>query len=112
MENPISWDPETSPEVMKQASIDNITQELDSQLHRFFSERLFKEQIKNWHQAYSHRGTGSTKIRAYEIKDIYNDAAPIPGEVPNSESSVFVKEIREILNQAISASNGKINSTV
>jgi hypothetical protein len=112
VENPMSWDPETSPEVMKQASIDNITQELDSQLHRFFSERLFKEQIKNWHQAYSHRGSGSTKIRAYEIKDIYNDAAPIPGEVPSSESSVFVKEIKKILKEAVTVGDGKINSLV
>jgi hypothetical protein len=112
VDNPISWDPDYAPDEMKQASIDNITQELNFQLHQFFSERLFKEQIKNWHQAYSHRGTGSTKIRAYEVKDIYNDAAPIPGEVPNSESSAFVKEIREILKEAVSVGGGKINGIV
>jgi hypothetical protein len=108
VENPISWEPDSSPDEMKQTAIDNITQELDYQLHRFFSKRLFNDKIKNWHQAYNHRGTGSTKVRAYEIKEIYHDAAPVPGEVPNSESSMFVKGIREILQKAIVTGNGKL----
>ena len=108
VENPITWEPVSSPDEMKQAAIDNITQELDTQLHKFFSRRLFKDKIKNWHRAYNHRGTGSTKVRASEIKDIYHDAAPVPGEVPNSESSIFVKEIRAILQKAITTGKGKL----
>jgi GTPase SAR1 family protein len=110
VENPIAWEPASSPDEMKQVAIDNITQELDAQLHKFFSKRLFKDKIKNWHQAYNHRGTGSTKVRASEIKNIYHDAAPVPGEVPNSESSEFVKKIREILQEAIATGNGKLRS--
>ena len=83
---------------------------LYSKLHELFSERLFREQIQNWHHAYSHRGTGSTRIRAYDVKDIYNDAAPIPGEVPNSESSAFIKEIRAILQESVGEGGGKLNS--
>jgi hypothetical protein len=109
-ETPIAWDPDHAPEEMKQASIDSISRELDSRLHQFFSEKLFIEQIQNWHNAYSHRGTGSTRIRAYDVKDIYNDAAPIPGEVPNSESSAFVKEIRSILQESINEGGGKLDS--
>jgi hypothetical protein len=108
VENPISWQSNSASEEMKQTAIDNITQELDSQLHQFFSKKLFEEKIKLWHDAYNHRGTGSTKVRAYEIKDIYNDVAPIPGEVPNTKSSVFVQEIRNILKEAIGAGNGKL----
>lgn len=110
IENPIDWDPDNAPDEMKQSSIDNINRELDFRLHQFFSERLFKEQIQNWHYAYSHRGTGSARIRAYDVKDIYNDAAPIPGEVPNSESSAFVKEIRAILQDSIREGGGKLDS--
>lgn len=108
IENPIDWDPNYAPDEMKQASIDSISRELDSRLHQFFSARLFIEQIQNWHQAYSHRGTGSTRIRAYDVKDIYNDVAPIPGEVPNTESIEFVKEIRDILQESIMEGGGKI----
>lgn len=110
VENPISWDPGHAPEDMKHAAIDNISQELDTRLHEFFSERLFTDQIINWHQAYSHRGTGSTKIRAYDVREIYNDAAPIPGEVPDSQSSTFVKEIKNILQEAVSGGGGRIEN--
>lgn len=109
-ENPLSWEPEHAPDEMKQASIDNINKELDSRLHEFFSERLFTDQIKNWHHAYSHRGTGSTRVRAYDVRDIYNDAAPIPGEVPDSQSSAFIKEIREILREAVKQGGGRIDN--
>lgn len=110
IENPIDWDTNHAPDEMKQSSIDSISRELDSRLHQLFSERLFKKQIQNWHHAYSHRGTGSTRIRAYDVKDIYTDAAPIPGEVPNTESTEFVKEIRAILQESVSEGGGKIDS--
>ena len=108
VENPLLWDPAHAPDEMKYVAIDNINKELDSRLHEFFSERLFTDQIKNWHHAYSHRGTGSTKDRAYDVRDIFNDAAPIPGEVSDSQSIVFIKEIREILQEAIREGGGRI----
>ena len=86
-ENPIDWKPRHAPDEMKQTAIDNITKQIDIRLHELFKERLFIGKIKNWHEAYSHRGYGSTRTRAYQIRGIYDDAAPIPGEVPNSESS-------------------------
>lgn len=112
VENPLSWDHEHAPDEMKHVAIDNINKELDSRLHEFFSERLFTDQIKNWHQAYSHRGSGSTRIRAYDVREIYNDAAPIPGEVPDSQSNAFVKEIREILQDAIKEGGGRLDNHI
>lgn len=109
-ENPLSWEPDHAPDEMKQASIDNINKVLDSRLHEFFRERLFTDQIKNWHQAYSHRGTGSTRVRAYDVRDIYNDAAPIPGEVQDTQSTAFIKEIRGILKEAVKEGGGRIDN--
>jgi hypothetical protein len=109
-QNPLSWDPDNAPDEMKHAAIDNISQELEIRLYQFFSERLFTEQMKNWHQAYSHRGTGSTRTRAYGVREIYNDAAPIPGEVPDSQSNAFVKEIRTILQEAVKEGGGRIEN--
>ncbi len=108
IQNPILWDPDHAPEEMKQAAIDNISQELDSRLHDFFSGRLFIDKIEKWYHAYSHKGTGSARIRAYDVKDIYNEAAPIPGEVPDKKTSKFVKKIRSILQEAVSEGGGKI----
>ena len=109
IENP-TWNPDYADDEMKQSVIDKISQELDSKLHAFFSERLFTDKIRNWYHAYSHRGNGSTRVRAYDVRDIYNDAAPIPGEVPNSQSSEFVKEIRTILQEAVKKGDGRIEN--
>ena len=95
---------------MKQAAIDNITKQIDIRLHDLIKERLFIGKIKNWHEAYSHRGYGSTRTRAHQIRDIYDEAAPIPGEVPNSESGDFVKEIRNILRESIKTGGGELGS--
>ncbi len=108
IQNPISWDPDHAPEDMKHIAIDNISQELNSRLHEFFSERLFVDKIEKWYHAYSHRGTGSTRTRAYDVMDIYNEAAPIPGEVPDSQTTTFVKKVRNILQEAVSEGGGRI----
>ncbi|MCU0613454.1 MAG: hypothetical protein MUD09_00060 [Desulfobacterales bacterium] len=109
-ENPIDWKPKHAPDAMKQTAIDNITKEIDIRLHDLIKERLFIGKIKNWHEAYSHRGYGSTRTRAYQIKDIYGEAAPVPGEVPNSESIEFVKDIRDILRESIKTGGGELKS--
>ncbi len=110
IQNPISWDPDHAPEEMKQTVIDNISQKLDSRLHDFFSERLFIDKIEKWYHAYSHRGSGSTRTRAYDVKNIYNEAAPIPGEVPDKQTSRFVKKIRTILQEAVGEGGGRIEN--
>ena len=110
IENPIDWDPINAPEEMKQRAIDSITRELDVGLHQFVSERLFKEKIKNWYQAYSHRGIGSTLARSHEVKDIYNQTAPIPGELPTSHSSKFLFEVRKLVRKAVKTAGGRFRS--
>jgi energy-coupling factor transporter ATP-binding protein EcfA2 len=107
IENPIRWNPINAPEAMKQWAIDSITREIDTCLHQFVSDRLFKEKVKDWYQAYGHRGIGSTTVRSHEIKDIYNQAAPIPGEVPTSYSSKFLLEIRKLVRKAVETAGGR-----
>ena len=109
IENP-KWNPDYADDEMKQTVIDKISQELDSKLHERFSERMFTDKISNWYKAYSHRGTGSTRTRAFDVKEIYDEAAPIPGEVPDSKSSDFIKEIRSLLQEAIKESGGRIGN--
>ena len=110
IQNPTLWDQDHAPDEMKHAAIDNISQELETRLYEFFSDRLFKLQIKNWYHAYSHKGSGSARPRAYDVREIFNDAAPIPGEVPDSQSTAFVKEIRTILQEAVKEGGGRIDN--
>ena len=107
IENPITWKPETAPDEMKQAAIDQTTRKLDETLYHFISHRMFKDKAKEWYYAYSHRGIGSTRVRANEVRDIYAEAAPIPGEVPNTESNKFLREIRLLVRKAILESGGR-----
>lgn len=59
--------------------------------------------------AYSaHRGSGSTVDRAYDIRDIYNAAAPIPREVPSPDANQFLGEIWQLVKDAIKSSGGKM----
>ena len=112
IENPIDWDPKSAPDEMKQTAIDKITRALDAGLHDFVSERLFKGKIRDWYQAYSHRGAGSTLVRSHEVKNIYNQAAPIPGELPTSYSSQFLLEIRKLLRRAVENAGGKFRAQI
>ncbi len=105
IENPLTWDPSGIDE-MKQQALDNISKELDSRLHEFVSERMFKEQISRWYDAYSHRGAGSARTRAYEVKYIYDDVAPVPGEIPSSATIDFLNDIRRLLRDSVSAGGG------
>lgn len=110
IENPINWDPTYAPDDMKQGAIDRITRELDATLHDFVSEKLFKEKTRDWYQAYSHRGGGSTLVRSHEVKNIYDQTAPIPGELPTSHSSQFLLEIRKMVRKAVEAAGGRFQA--
>lgn len=108
IENPLRWESDSVEEDMKQIALDNITRELDTRLHGFASDRLFKEKITRWYNAYDHRGLGSARTRAYEIKSIYDDVAPIPGEIPSSETNEFLHLIRKLLHDAVATGGGKL----
>ncbi len=108
IENPIGWDPRNATDEMKQAAIDETTRELDRSLHQFVSQRMFRNKVIEWYKAYSHRGIGSTRVRANEVRGIYSDAAPIPGEIPTSESNRFLHEIKQIVREALSKSGGRL----
>ena len=109
LSEPLKWKPENPSEDIKLESINIIEREVFKLLDKFTSDRLFLSKVNTWSHAYSaHRGPGSTIHRAYDIRDIYNAAAPIPGEVPSPDANQFLGEIRQLVKDAIKSSGGKM----
>lgn len=106
LSNPLRWEPDNAPDEMKRQVIADIASAVHAKLHELGENRLFHERIKEWSVAYSHRGTGSSRARALDIDGIYGVAAPIPGEVADTNSTILVASIKTVVQQAVEEANG------
>lgn len=109
LSNPLRWKPTKPDEDSKQEAIDKVKREVFKLLHGFASDRLFIGKITQWsHAYYAHRGPGSTIHRAYDIRGIYDSAAPIPGETPTPDANQFLHDVRQLVKDAIKEGGGKL----
>jgi hypothetical protein len=60
----------------------------------------------DWMDAYGRSGSGSTFIRANDLKEIYKDTLPVPDDIDLQRETVA--KIYEILKLAIVECGGKI----
>lgn len=104
---PRGWDPSAPDEEARQQAVDRVAQEFFSRLHSLANRRLFIDHVAEWGGAYRHAGTGSTRLRARDIRDLYEDAAPIPGEVPEPESTELLDGIRSMFTEAAEIAGAK-----
>lgn len=106
---PLDWKPQMPPDDSeeRQTAIDTIKKEVFTRLHDLARERVLEQQIESWLTAYKHRGPGSTPIRAKEVANIYEEAAPIPNEMPDPDANAFLFEIRVLIANSIKASGGQ-----
>jgi hypothetical protein len=79
-----------------------------SALQTFLHSRLISDMLKEWRQAYSRSGRGSTTLRAHDISEIYEAAAPVPGTVVPNETREFLAGLRRIVHEAIEAAGGEV----
>lgn len=108
---PLNWKPENPPEdreAEKAQAIANIRTQVFSRLHDLSKRRLIDERLSGWVEAYEHRGTGSTRVRAKELVGLYESAAPVPNEMPGPDLNEFLFEIRELVAESIVAGNGEV----
>ena len=98
--------PEDAPEEMKRQVVSEITSEVHAELHALAESRLFHERVKEWSIAYSYRVTGSTRGRARDIEAIYEQAAPIPGEMADPRTSEFVASVLKVAQAAVERKGG------
>ena len=108
LSSPLRWEPEHSSDDMKRQVVDKIAREIFAELHSVGVQRLSQERLRDWSVAYGHRGSGSTSERARDIDEIYNEAAPIPGEVGNEGTSNFVAVLSRIVRRAVENAGGII----
>lgn len=104
---PVRWEPENAPEEMRRQVANEIAVLVFSELHALGTQRLFRDRVKEWVSAYSHRGTGSTGERARDIDAIYSGAAPIPGQAGNEGASKFVAELNASVKAAVQKCGGR-----
>ncbi len=108
MDSPREWRPVNPPDDARDAAVELVAQEVYSRLHALIKDRLFHDQVHAWGTAYAYRGTGSTKLRARYVRDIYETAAPIPGETPSSDANQFLDVVRDLFRDAAKAAGAEV----
>jgi hypothetical protein len=105
---PVRWEPGQPTEEKQQLAIDGIERRVFSSLREYAKTRMFLNRVKDWGQAYSHRGTGSTFKRATEVERIYEWATPIPNETPDPQAMELIREVRRLVRDAVKEGGGKL----
>lgn len=110
LSEPIGWEPpaqQIDDEQMR-AAVNRITSPLARRLDQLAHDRMWIEHLADWRTAYSRSGRGSTFDRANDIVALFNQAAPVPGEVESLEATNFTRLVRQILREAITENGGKL----
>jgi energy-coupling factor transporter ATP-binding protein EcfA2 len=105
---PRGWKPYEPSEEEKQIVIDKVAREFFSRLHDLANRRLFMEHVAKWGEAFSRSGTGSTRVRARDIRGVYEEAAPVPGETPEPESAELLDDIRTMFKESAEAAKAEV----
>lgn len=107
---PLAWKPVAPPEDSeeRQTAIDTIKKEVFTRLHELARARVLEERISGWVEAFEHRGTGSTRVRAREVVTLYEEAAPVPNEMPGPDANEFLFELRELIAESVTEGGGSL----
>lgn len=106
--SPRAWEPSQPDEEGWSRAVGAVAREFFTRLHELVGTRLFRDQLVAWAQAYGESSAGSARRRANHIRGIYEDAAPIPGEVPVPEATEFLDAVRDMFRQAAEAAGAKV----
>ena len=106
---PLGWHPHApAEEESRTVAIDSIRSEVFTRLHELTRRRILDERLSGWLKAFEYRGTGSTRLRARDIVNIYESAAPVPNEMPGPDSSEFLFKIRELVAESVEAGGARL----
>jgi hypothetical protein len=90
----------------RQAAINKVRQRVFAALRAFVEDRLLNGPLQEWVQAYDFSGRYSTFRRSETIKQIVEEAAPVPNEAMSREVSLFLSELRGLVRSAIKDGGG------
>jgi hypothetical protein len=110
LSNPLSWLPSPPPDESQDRidAIDAVKKEVFTRLHELSRRRVLEERLREWVSAYEHRGIGSTRLRAREVATIYEEAAPIPNEMPGPDANKFLFELRGLIAGSVKTAGGQL----
>ena len=108
LDAPARWDPPATGRDEASTAINRIRTEVNTALHSFAMERIVERYMAKWEQAYRYAGRGSSRERAQDLRNIYGEAAPIPGVELSEAASAFLGEVRLLVRRAIDAGGGDL----
>jgi len=111
LNQPTDWHGPPDDEAREQA-IAQVQRRVFASLSAFVGGQLLEHPLPRWVTAYEHRGPGSTFDRSRDLKGIYEEAAPVPGEVMTREAAAFLREVRNLVHQAIHEAGGRLGSEI
>ena len=89
-------------------AIARIRSEVHTALHSFAMERVVEQHLAEWGQAFSYAGPGSSYERAQELREIYGEAAPVPGIELSEVASAFLAGVRKLVFRSIRDGGGDL----
>ena len=109
LETPLRWEPALgATDEMMTYAIDKIAQEVYRRLHEWVGQRMVRDRIIRWQDAYAHRGVGSARDRRRDVEYIYSEAAPVPGQIADPPSNEFLREIRILIRDSVEQAGGRL----
>ena len=108
LDAPTRWEPVAGDQDEAAAAIARIRAEVYTALHSFAMDRIVEEHLTEWGEAYAHAGPGSSYERAQGLREIYEEAAPVPGIEVSDVASAFLAKVRKLVVVAIREAGGGI----
>ena len=106
LDAPAKWDSPAKDLDEATAAIARIRSEVHDALHSFAMERIVEQHLAEWRQAFTYAGLGSSYERAQELREIYGEAAPVPGIELSKVASEFLASVRKLVIRAIRKGGG------
>lgn len=108
LDTPVRWDSPAEDLDEAAAAIARIRSEVHTALHSFAMDRIVEQHMADWAKAFEYAGRGSSYQRARELREIYGEAAPIPGIELSEVASEFLASVRKLISQAIRDGGGEL----
>lgn len=101
LNQPSGWE-EGTDEAERDRAIAAVQRDIYADISEYANDKILKDPLSIWLEAYELRGKGSTVDRAHKIKYIYDKAAPVPGDAMTQDGDYFLRVIRKLVDSAIS----------
>ena len=108
LDAPVKWDSPAKDDDDAAAAIAQIRSKVHTALHSFAMERIVEQHLTEWAHAFNYAGRGSSYDRARELRDIYQEAAPVPGIELSDVASEFLADVRKLVSWAIRDGGGAL----